>query len=100
MKKQEPVMDWPGILAELHRRGMTLSELSRIHGIPYKSATRVKSSTHYKMQQVVAEFIGHKPEELWPSRYPIGKPRILDTTKYPPVASQNAQPGADKRAAE
>lgn len=99
MKKREPTMDWPAVLAELHRRGMTLTELARIHDIPVGSCRRVKGQTHYKAQQAIADFIGQKPEDLWPSRYPKGKPRILDTVKFPPVASQKADARADKRAA-
>jgi len=95
MKKQDPVMDWPGILAELHRRGMTLTGLARIHGIPVGSCRRVKGQTHYKAQQAIADFIGQKPENLWPSRYPKGKPRILDTVKYPQGERGKADPATD-----
>ena len=33
MRKQ-PKMDWPGIVAELHRQGMTLTELAVRNGLP------------------------------------------------------------------
>ena len=98
-QRPNPALDWPGIVAELHRRGMTLTELARRSGLHSAVCRQVKDRTNYKGQKVIAEFLELKPEALWPDRYPKGKPRILDTTKYPPVASQNAQPGADKRAA-
>jgi Ner family transcriptional regulator len=97
MQQQEPVMDWPAVVAAIHRQGMTIDALAKMNDIPRKGAARVRSTTHYKMQQVIAEFLGHKPEDLWPSRYPKGKPRILDTSKYPDAAKEIAQPGADKK---
>jgi Ner family transcriptional regulator len=99
MTKQEPTMDWPGGIAEIHRRGMTLTELAKQNGLNPPVFRQVKSRTSYKAQKIIADFIGQKPENLWPTRYPKGKPRILDTAKYPPVASQKEQPETDKRAA-
>lgn len=99
MKKQEPVMDWPAVLAEIHRRGMTLTELAKRNGMNPPVFRQVKSRTNHKAQQIVADFIDQKPENIWPSRYPKGKPRILDTAKYPPVASQKDGCNADVRSA-
>lgn len=98
-QRPTPAMDWPSIVAELHRQGMTLTELAKRNGLPAGACRKVRSQPHYKAQQVIAEFLGVKPEALWPERYPKGKPRILDTVKYPPVASQKADLPADKRAA-
>lgn len=99
MAQRKPKMEWPEILAKLHLGGMTLTELARRNDIPAGSCTRVKGQTHYKAQQAIADFIGEKPEDLWPDRYPKGKPRILDTTKYPPVNSQKFPQGPDDRSA-
>lgn len=98
-QRPTPAMDWPSIVAELHRQGMTLTALAERNGLPAGACRKVPSQTHYKAQQVIAEFLGVKPETLWPERYPKGKPRILDTKKFPPVASQKADVNADKRAA-
>lgn len=98
-KTPEPKLDWQGIVAEVHRQGMTLTELARRNGLPDSACRKVQNQGHYKAQQVIAEFLGYKPEELWPTRYPKGKPRILDTAKFPPVASQKAAVLADKKAA-
>lgn len=86
-QRPKPAMDWPGIVAEIHRQGMTLTELAKRNGLPETACRKVSSQSHYKAQQVIAEFLGYKPEQLWPDRYPKGKPRILDTKKFPPVAS-------------
>lgn len=96
-QRPTPAMDWPSIVAELHRQGMTLTELAKRNGLPETACRRIPSQGHYKAQQVLAEFLGHKPEDLWPERYPKGKPRILDTKKFPPVASQKGDAPADKR---
>lgn len=97
MAQRKPKMDWPEIVSRLHRDGMTLSELANRNSIPVGSITRVKSKTHYAAQQAIADFLGEKPEDLWPDRYPKGKPRILDTVKFPPVSSQKAARAADSR---
>lgn len=97
MAQRKPKMEWPEILAKLHLGGMTLTELGRRNDIPLGSITRVKGQTHYKAQQAIADFIGEKPEDLWPDRYPQGKPRILDTSKFPPVERQNLRGEADKK---
>lgn len=99
MTKQDPALDWPGVVAELHRRGMTLTELAKRNDHNPNVFRQVKSRTNYKVQKIIADFINQKPEDIWPSRYPKGKPRILDTVKYPPVASQKADLPADKRTA-
>lgn len=98
-QRPAPALDWPGIVAELHRQGMTLTELAKRNGLPAGACRKVPSQGHYKAQQVIAEFLGMKPEALWPDRYPRGKPRILDTVKFPPVASQKDGALADRKAA-
>lgn len=96
-QRPAPAMDWPGIVAELHRQGMTLTELAIRNGLPAVACRKVKTVGHFKAQEVIAKFLGMKPEALWPERYPRGKPRILDTNKFPPVASQKAEATTDKR---
>lgn len=97
MTQRKPKLAWPEVIAKLHLSGMTLTELARINGIPVGSFTRVKGQAHYRAQQVIADFIGERPEDLWPDRYPKGKPRILDTQKFPPVASAKSLAGPDSR---
>lgn len=96
-KKPAPVLDWHGIKAELHRRGMTLTELGRRNGLHPSQCRQVNAKTHYGAQKVIADFLDLKPEQLWPDRYPKNKPRILDTAKYPPVDREKDAAGADKR---
>lgn len=58
-------------------------------------AGKVKHITNYKAQAVIASFIDRKPEELWPNRYPQGKPYLIDTKKYPPLESQKSRTAID-----
>jgi Ner family transcriptional regulator len=96
-QRPKPAMDWPGVIAELHRQGMTLTELGIRNGINPNTIRRLKSVKHYPSQKVVAEFLGVEPETIWPDRYPKGKPRILDIKKFPRVASQIDGSPADKK---
>lgn len=94
-----PVLDWPGIIAETHRKGMTLTELARRNGLPEGSCRKLGKVGNRKAEKAVADFLGYKPEDLWPDRYSKGKHRILDTRKYPPVASPKVTAGLDKQSA-
>ena len=97
MTRKQPIMDWQAIKAEIHRRGMTLTELAKRNGMHPTLCRQVSSRTNRKAQQIIADFIGQKPEDLWPDRYLNGKHRILDTTKFPPVASQKSGAVTDSR---
>lgn len=97
-QRPPPALDWPGIVAELHRQGMTLTELALRNGLPADACRKAKYQCHYPAQDVIAKFLGTAPEALWPDRYPKGKPRILDTTKYPRKASQKSGAAADGKA--
>ena len=97
MTRKQPIMDWQAIKAEIHRRGMTLTALAERSGLHPTLCRQVSSRTNRKAQQIIADFIGQKPEDLWPDRYLNGKHRILDTTKFPPVASQKSGAVTDSR---
>ena len=96
MNNPQPAMDWPAIKAEVHRRGMTLTALAERNGLHPTACRKVNTRTHFAAQDLIAAFIDQKPEDLWPDRYPRGKPRILDTKKFPPVASAKKDDAADR----
>lgn len=99
MSKRKPIMDWEAIKAEVHRRGMTLTELavrSRLHPSILR---KVKTMNHYAGQAALAAFIDQKPEDLWPTRYPKKSSGILDTAKWPPLESQKSNASTDMRVA-
>lgn len=99
MSKIKPVMDWQAIKAEVHRRGMTLTELAIRSGFHKSLLRKLNTATHYEGQAALAAFIDQKPERLWPTRYPRKNSGILDTSKWPPLESQKSHAVADTRAA-
>ena len=99
MTQPKPAMDWHDVVAHLHRSGMTLTELAKRNDMDPSIFRQVKNRTNFKAQKVIADFVGQKPESIWPDRYNKGKSRILDTNKFPPVASQKADASTDTRRA-
>ncbi|MCA1492733.1 helix-turn-helix domain-containing protein [Ensifer sp. NBAIM29] len=99
MSKTKPVMDWQAIKAEVHRRGMTLTELAVRSGFHSSLLRKLNTVTHYEGQAALAAFIDQKPEKLWPTRYPKKHSGILDSAKWPPLESQKSNTAADMRAA-
>ncbi|MDQ1185380.1 helix-turn-helix domain-containing protein [Agrobacterium larrymoorei] len=98
MSKQKPVMDWHAIKAEVHRRGMTLTGLAERTGLHSSLLRKLNTTTHYKAQETLATFIGQKPENLWPTRYPKKNSGILDSTRWPPLESQKSNASSGMRA--
>jgi len=99
MGKAKPLMDWEGIKAEVHRRKMTLTELAVRHGLHSSLLRKVKSTTLYEAQAVLAAFIDQKPEDLWPDRYPKKTSAIFDSAKWGPAEGQKSRAAADRVAA-
>lgn len=95
MTTKQPAMDWLGIKAELHRRGMTLSALGAMNDLSSQTMSKVATQPNRRAQAVIARFLNLKPESLWPDRYPEGKPRILDTAKYGRPERKKASSASD-----
>lgn len=71
-KKPAP-QDWhpADIVAALRKAGWSLRRLSLHHG--YADGSTLKNALAHrwpKGQRLIAEAIGVRPEEIWPSRYP------------------------------
>ena len=99
MSKKKPIMDWLDIKTEVHRRNMTLTQLSERSGFHPSIMRKLGKTTHYASQEALAAFIDKKPEDLWPDRYPKKTTSILDTTKWPPLESQKSNAALDRKAA-
>lgn len=69
--------DWPGIIAEIKRRGFSLSELARENGYHPSTFVQVKNKCHYKAQSIIAACIDQDPRIIWPDRYLIKKPHVI-----------------------
>ncbi|MNV34430.1 DNA-binding transcriptional regulator Nlp [compost metagenome] len=57
------------IKAKIHKLGLSLAELGRRHGYASGSLKSVLRTPCEPQQQVVANALGCRPEEIWPSRY-------------------------------
>lgn len=99
MSKAKPLMDWFDIKNEVHRRGMTLTKLAERHGLHPSVIRKVKHTTLYDAQAVLAAFINRKPEDLWPDRYPKKTSRIFDSSKWGEIEGQTAKRVSDKQVA-
>jgi len=66
---KEPVLDWHGIVAEVRRRGFSLSDLARKHGLHPSTFNHVKTKCNYQAQLIIAACIDMEVWELWPERY-------------------------------
>lgn len=67
------VKDWhrAEIKCELEKKGISLAKLSRENGLNGDTLRNVFSRKWPKGEKIVADAIGVKPEEIWPSRYPV-----------------------------
>lgn len=73
----KPLLDWPGVIAEIKRRGFSLSELARENGYHPSTFVQVKTKCHFRAQSIIAACIDKDPRDIWPNRYLIQKPRIV-----------------------
>lgn len=73
---QEAVSDWhpADVLAALKKRGQSLAGLSAAHGYHATAAGKALKRSWPALEAVIAEAIGVKPEQIWPSRYETGRP--------------------------
>ncbi|MBC8950586.1 MULTISPECIES: helix-turn-helix domain-containing protein [Xenorhabdus] len=63
--------DWHSadIIAELKKRGTTLSEVSRAAGLASSTLANALQRHWPKGERLIATALGRTPEEIWPSRY-------------------------------
>lgn len=57
------------IKAQIRKRGLSLSELSRRHGHHPEAARQALRTPWRKWERIIAEFLEVHPRELWPQRY-------------------------------
>jgi Ner family transcriptional regulator len=63
--------DWDRhhIIAELHRRGMSLRQLSFTHGYRRNTLRDALDRPYPKAESIIARALGTLPRRIWPSRY-------------------------------
>ena len=62
------------IVAALHKRGLSLSALSRQHGLASRTLSNAFERHYPRAEQIIADALGTTPESIWPQRY-AGKER-------------------------
>lgn len=67
--------DWhpADVIAALHKRNISLRQIALKHG--YSHINRVLSSPWLGAEKLVADALGMRPEEIWPTRYADPKSR-------------------------
>ena len=65
------LQDWhpADIIAGLKKRGTSLSALSRQAGLASSTLANALTRRSPKGERLIAEALGIKPEQIWPSRY-------------------------------
>ncbi|MCM2368538.1 MULTISPECIES: helix-turn-helix domain-containing protein [Proteus] len=66
--------DWhrADIVAALHKKGLSLSQLSVEAGLSPSTLRNALRAPYPRAEQIIAKAIGIPAEEIWPSRYQKG----------------------------
>ncbi|HHJ4223668.1 TPA: helix-turn-helix domain-containing protein [Raoultella ornithinolytica] len=70
-RKEVVVTDWHriDIVAELHKRGLTMRELSEKAGLKPDTLKNALHRSYPKGERIIADALNVEPTEIWPSRY-------------------------------
>lgn len=69
MKKSKKDMHRAYIVAMIKEKGKTLSQLSIEAGLHPRTLGNVLERKYPKGEKIIADFVGMKPEKIWPTRY-------------------------------
>lgn len=85
-KRNESVTDWhqADIIAAVKKAGWSLRALSIQHGYAPGTLRNALRAPYPNAEKLIAETIGCKPEEIWPSRY--------ETRNFTPVLTRRSVP--------
>lgn len=69
--------DWhpADIIAGIRKKGTSLAALSRKAGLASSTLANALTRHWPKGEQLIAQELGVRPEQIWPSRYPASKHR-------------------------
>jgi Ner family transcriptional regulator len=74
-RRPKPLSGWHAedVKAAIRKKGMTLTALSRRHEYSdsYLRGTLIRQRPHG--EEIIAEFLGISPAEIWPDRYPSAR---------------------------
>ena len=79
--------DWPReyIIAELHRRGLSLRALSFKNGYRRNTLLDALDRSYPKAEAIIAKALGLGPAKIWPSRYARRRKRNRDLKRMAKV---------------
>lgn len=80
---------WADVKAALAKAGWTLTRLADHHGLHPRSPSRVTDVRWPAMQRHIAEAIGRRPQDIWPSRY--------DSDGHPLTGTPRDNPSTGRR---
>lgn len=89
--------DWhpADIVAALHKRGLTLREVARQHGVTHETVIAALRNRRAPSEKRIADALGIHPMVIWPTRYePDGSRRYLTRGRHVKRANGNALPPA------
>ncbi|MCY9855437.1 helix-turn-helix domain-containing protein [Vibrio mediterranei] len=69
MHEQDHDWDKDDVSYRLAKAGISLSELSRRHGLSPETLRNVYYRSYPKGERIIAQYLGLEPWEIWPSRY-------------------------------
>lgn len=66
-------MDWhrADVIAALKKKGISLASLSREAGLNSRTLNNALDRRYPKAERIIANAIGVKPNDIWPSRYEV-----------------------------
>ncbi len=70
--KAHSIQDWhrQDVLSAIRKRNISVAELARRNGYDNPATFyNVFKSPYPKIEQIIADFLGMRPEDIWPSRY-------------------------------
>jgi Ner family transcriptional regulator len=76
--KKQPPQDWhrADIKAALEKAGWSLRRLGAAHGFSTQALNQALHRQWPNAERIIAEAIGHRPHQIWPSRYDApGRPK-------------------------
>lgn len=78
-----PASDWhpADVLAALKKRGLTLAGLSAAHAYHPTAAGKALKHPWPALEAIIAQEIGVRPQEIWPSRYDAAGAPLVRTRR-------------------
>jgi len=89
---------WPRwrIKGEITSRGMSMKQLAIRNDRNPQNFSHVWTHPNFIDEKIIADFLGQKPETLWPDRYPKESHYNYDSKIHGPAQSQKRKGEADR----